>query len=145
MHYYSTSLSAEEQAISNAATQHFSALKGISPYASSASPELIVKYETGFPKGMTVTAPGFYAPQGRKVRLNNSIPDLLNLLGSFTYKNQRITNLEMETAGIYALASALGHRALSVNAILASRVKFEFSAQPQKIIESAIKAILERV
>jgi uridine phosphorylase len=51
----------------------------------------------------------------------------------------------METAGIYALAKAMGHKAISVNAILASRVKFEFSNNPAKIIDQAIQLVLSRL
>ena len=96
-------------------------------------------------KGITITAPGFYAPQGRLVRAKNAVPDFIGLINSFSSNQYRITNLEMETAGIYALANVLGHRALSVNAILASRVKFEFSSQPNEIVDGAIRMVLERI
>ncbi|MNX54096.1 Phosphorylase superfamily protein [compost metagenome] len=96
-------------------------------------------------QGITVTAPGFYAPQGRQVRAKNAVPNLIGLLNSFRSTNQRITNLEMETAGIYALAKVLGHKALSVNAILASRVNFEFSKEPNKVVDKAIKMVLDKL
>ena len=67
------------------------------------------------------------------------------MLNNFQYGNNRITNLEMETAGIYALAKALGHKALSVNAILASRVNFEFSKDPAAVVDKAIKMVLEKI
>ena len=92
-------------------------------------------------RGITITAPGFYAPQGREVRAQK-YPNLIELLNSFRSGKHRITNLEMETAGIYALSKILGHKALSVNAILASRVRFEFSKNPQKIIEKTIDHVL---
>jgi uridine phosphorylase len=79
------------------------------------------------------------------VRAKNAIPDFIGLINSFKSNQYRITNLEMETAGIYALAKVLGHKALSINAILASRVKFEFSKEPNKIVEQAIKMVLERI
>ncbi|MNL64109.1 Phosphorylase superfamily protein [compost metagenome] len=96
-------------------------------------------------QGITVTAPGFYAPQGRQVRAKNAIPNFIELLNTFRHGKYRITNLEMETAGIYALAKALGHKALSVNAILASRVNFEFSKSPDKVVEKAIKMVLDKL
>jgi uridine phosphorylase len=69
----------------------------------------------------------------------------VDLFTSFSFNNQRITNLEMETAGIYALSKAMGHKAISINAILASRVKFEFSSNPTKVINEAIKLVLSRL
>jgi uridine phosphorylase len=69
----------------------------------------------------------------------------MNLLQAFKYKEQQITNLEMETAGIYALAKVLGHKALSVSAILANRTNLQFSKNPQMIVEKAIQLVLERI
>ena len=115
-------------------------------YAAKASANLLEKFKplNAF-EGITLTAPGFYAPQGRQVRAKLSVSNLIEKLSSFETKNQRITNLEMETAGIYALASALGHQALSVNAILAHRLKLQFAPEPDKIVEKMIKVVLERV
>ncbi|MNL43340.1 Phosphorylase superfamily protein [compost metagenome] len=96
-------------------------------------------------QGVTVTAPGFYAPQGRQVRAKNAIPDFITQLNTFRHQQVRITNLEMETAGIYALAKVLGHKALSVNAILASRLNFEFSKNPQQVVNKAIGMVLDKL
>ncbi len=115
------------------------------PYLTAASPALINQIGFGLPSGITATAPGFYAPQGRQVRAKNAVPDFLKLLGTFQHQQQRITNLEMETAGIYALAKVLGHEALSVNVILANRATLEFSHNPQKAIDKAISLVLERL
>ena len=79
------------------------------------------------------------------MRAKLQVPDLIEKLSSFQFKNAKITNLEMETAGIYALASALGHQALSINAILAHRLKLQFAPEPDKIVEKMIKVVLERV
>ncbi len=145
MQYYVSTLSSEEHDLLKSIKSHFENIKGINPYLTAADTELISTIGKDMELGITVTAPGFYAPQGRQVRAENAIPDFISKLNSFQAGKHRITNLEMETAGIYALAKTLGHRALSVNAILASRVKFEFSAEPNKIIEKAIKMVLERL
>jgi uridine phosphorylase len=79
------------------------------------------------------------------VRAKNAVPEFLNRLKTFKFEEQRITNLEMETAGIYALAKALGHEALSVNAILASRAELKFSKNPLKTVDAAIQLVLERL
>ncbi len=95
--------------------------------------------------GNTVTCPGFYAPQGRELRIPIRFPRLMEELNYYHKGDFWLTNFEMETAGYYALARLLGHEALSVNAIIANRVKNKFSRDPNKIIESLIEKVLERV
>ena len=91
------------------------------------------------PRGITLTAAGFYAPQGRSLRLPTVLqPALLDALRSFRAGDLRITNIEMETAGIYGLASALGHRAASLSALLANRAAGTFSATPAATVERLI-------
>lgn len=145
MQYYINELSGDDHSILDAFKSRFSHIKGITPYLTAADNVLLNTIGSDMEKGITVTAPGFYAPQGRQVRAKNAIPDFINLLNNFQHSNYRITNLEMETAGIYALAKALGHKALSVNAILASRVNFEFSKNPAAVVDKAIKMVLEKI
>lgn len=145
MHYYEQQPSDNEQALLSQINQHFSHIEGINPYLTQASESLLKQFAHDLPTGITATAPGFYAPQGRQVRAKNTVNNFIGQLNSFQSANQRITNLEMETAGIYALAKTLGHKALSINAILASRVKFEFSSNPNAIVEKAIQMVLERI
>lgn len=108
-----------------------------------------LKKQIGFDMitGNTVTTPGFYAPQGRAVRAQNKLPKLLDDLNYYHNKNSDfwLTNFEMETAGYYAMARLLGHEVLSVNAIIANRVKNKFSKDPDKVIDSLIKKVLERI
>lgn len=145
MNYYIHQVSGEEHSLLEDIKSHFSHIRGIHPYLTAADDTLLRTIGKDMAQGITITAPGFYAPQGRQVRAKNAIPDFISQLNSFKQGKHRITNLEMETAGIYALAKTLGHKALSVNAILASRVKFEFSNHPEKIVEQAIKTVLERL
>lgn len=145
MNYYVHELSGEEHSILDGIKSHFSHLKNINPYITAADSTLLNTIGTNMERGITVTSPGFYAPQGRQVRAKNTVPNFISLISSFKHADYKITNLEMETAGIYALAKALGHKALSVNAILASRVNFEFSPEPNKVVEKAIKMVLERL
>nr|WP_315423979.1 nucleoside phosphorylase [uncultured Pedobacter sp.] len=145
MNYYLQQPSGEEQLLMDDIKRHFGHLKNINPYLTAADEGLLNTIGKDMVHGITITAPGFYAPQGRIVRAENAVPDFIGLINSFQSNQYRITNLEMETAGIYALAKVLGHKALSVNAILASRVKFEFSNEPDKIVEQAIKTVLERI
>ncbi|SDL80021.1 uridine phosphorylase [Pedobacter sp. ok626] len=145
MNYYIHELSGDEHSILDGIKTHLSHLKGLSPYVTAADSSLLKSIASDMEQGITVTAPGFYAPQGRQVRAKNAVPNFIGLLNSFRSTNQRITNLEMETAGIYALAKVLGHKALSVNAILASRVNFEFSKEPNKVVDKAIKMVLDKL
>ena len=145
MHYYLQDISGDEHMLLDAVKSHFHHLNGVSPYITAADRSLLDTIGKGLDRGITVTAPGFYAPQGRELRARNAFPDLITVLRTFTSGRYRITNLEMETAGIYALAKSLGHKALSVNAILASRVRFEFSKDPAKIIDKAIRLVMGRI
>lgn len=113
-------------------------------YLYPASNELLAQFADQ-QQGITVTAPGFYGPQGRKLRAAPSRLDLFPALTDFTYKNLRITNLEMETAGIYALSAILGHKALSVNAVMGNRITKDFSKNPQKTILKTIELVLGRL
>ena len=115
------------------------------PYFSEADDDLLRRMGKSLPQGITLTAPGFYAPQGRQIRAKNNFPELLPVLQNFSSHDQRMTNIEMETAGIYGMASALGHRAISFNIILANRVTQNFSAQPQQSVDLNIKLILEKL
>ena len=96
-------------------------------------------------EGNTITCPGFYAPQGRMLRLSLKFPDLLESLISFHHKNTRLTNIEMETAAYYALGRLMGHQVLSVNAILANRANHTFSADPDAVVDGLIRKVLARI
>ncbi len=99
-----------------------------------------------FTSGITATCTGFYAPQGRTLRAMSQNIDYLNKLSEFrTSDNLRITNLEMETSGIYGLSKVLGHQAVSCNAILANRMTGEFSANPNAVVENLIALVLNRI
>lgn len=96
-------------------------------------------------KGITATAGGFYGPQGRVLRLPLQDPELNHKIDSFRFNGLRITNLEMETSVIYGLSNLLGHKALSINAIIVNRANGTFSENPGLIIENLIKYTLERI
>lgn len=95
--------------------------------------------------GITATAPGFYGPQGRVLRLSLQDKNLNKKIDSFQYKNHRITNLEMETSAIYGLAKLLGHNAVSMNALIANRANGEFSSDPYKTVDRLIKYTLDKI
>jgi uridine phosphorylase len=115
------------------------------PYIAGASASLIKHFVKDFYQGITVTCPGFYGPQGRILRLGISNPELINRLTQFRFGQHRITNFEMETSAIYGLSKLLGHNCLSLNAVIANRVRKEFSKDGKAAVESLIIKVLEIV
>ncbi len=99
----------------------------------------------GFAKGCTVTNVGFYGPQGRSLRIPLSNAQLNSGMRSFEFGGTRILNLEMETAGIYAMANLLGHNALSLNVILANRMLGTFSKDPLGAIDHLVTVALNEL
>ncbi|UNY98082.1 nucleoside phosphorylase [Zhouia spongiae] len=95
--------------------------------------------------GMTGTNVGFYGPQGRVLRLHITDESLNDKLASFDHNGLKITNLEMETAGIYGLSKLLGHRAVSLNCIIANRANGTFSENPKLAVDRLIKYTLEKL
>jgi uridine phosphorylase len=94
-----------------------------SPYVVDASSRLLLKFtDPEFIKGVTISAPGFYGPQGRVLRLPVEMPQLNYLIEKFSFDNHRITNFEMESSAIYGLSRMLGHQALTVCLVIANRV-----------------------
>jgi uridine phosphorylase len=115
------------------------------PYLAKGSESLLEQIGAGMIKGNTVTSPGFYAPQGRRIRLDLKYPHLLRDLNCFHYKDFWLTNFEMETSALYAMANMLGHEMLSVNAVVANRVLGNFSKNAYRTIDSLIKKVLDRL
>lgn len=116
-----------------------------SPYCVKGSNELIEKFSDLGIRGNTVTCPGFFAPQGRSLRVPIAKPDLIQKLNYYHKDRFWLTNLEMETAGYYAMAKLLGHEIISMNAIIANRVRDRFSKDPNRIIDSLIRKVLDRI
>jgi uridine phosphorylase len=114
-----------------------------SPYEANCSEELLGRLPDSFLVGTTLTAPGFYAPQGREVRLKPKIESMMEKLGRLIFEGNQLTNFEMETAGYYGLGELLGHNMLSLNAIVANRVTKEFDKKAEKTVEMLIQAALE--
>jgi len=115
------------------------------PYIGAASAALLKYFVDGFQQGITVTCPGFYGPQGRILRLGLNHPDLINRLTQFRFGQYRIANFEMETAAIYGLSNMLGHQCVSLSAIVANRIKQEFSKDGQATVDRLIRNTLEKI
>lgn len=114
-----------------------------SPYFVKASQELIDKFAPYTVKGMTVSAPGFYGPQGRKVRLGLALPDMLEDYETFEHKGYRITNIEMESSALAGLAAMLGHNAATVCCIIAQRAVKAMNTDYKPRIAELVKLCLD--
>ena len=116
------------------------------PYAIACSEKLekLIESDKIF-KGITATSGGFYGPQGRILRLDIQDENQNDKMHDFEFENNKITNLEMETAAIYGLSALLGHNALSLNAIIANRATGTFSEDPYKAVDELIAYVLEKM
>jgi len=117
-----------------------------SPYVVDCSEILLSKmHKDDTITGVTISAPGFYGPQGRVLRLPLADPLLNEKIESFTFEGQKITNFEMECSAIYGLSKLLGHEALTICLIIANRVKKEANANYHEAMETLIRLVLERL
>ena len=116
------------------------------PYAVKADQELLEVFRSEeMHLGVTTTNSGFYGPQGRQLRIQVNDPEQNDKLYHFEYQGHRITNLEMETAGIYGLAALMGHRSISLNCILANRESGTFSTRGKEKIDELIQYTLNKI
>src|SRR5690606_16651473 len=119
----------------------------ILPYIAEGSIHLRSLFMNDFTHGITVTCPGFYAPQGRTLRLPTVIPSLVEQLASFKSGAYQITNFEMETAAIYGLGRLLGHHCISISSIIDNRQEHSFSKNQSDsintLIQKALKIIIQ--
>ena len=146
LNFYQLQNSIQEIVYLEAFNSHIrSSFDNATPYIASASEKLLKKFEDKFIKGTTVTACGFYAPQGRKLRLTQDFPDFVPAINKFRHKHFRITNLEMETAAYYALGKMMGHHVLSLNVIIAQRAHQRFLGDHKKVMDDLIVKTLERL
>jgi len=115
------------------------------PYAVKSSNFLFEKLGHGLRKGITLTAPGFYAPQGRELRLKTTDNTIIDRAQKFKYGNNKVTNFEMECSALYALSAMLGHEALTVCNIIANRINGDFSPDYKSSMKKLVELMLERV
>ncbi|MDC3050354.1 nucleoside phosphorylase [Flavobacteriales bacterium] len=114
------------------------------PYVYSASQDLLNKFDD-FVNGITITAPGFYAPQARKVRIPYAYKNLNKEMINFNYKGIKIINYEMETSALYGLGKLMGHNCLTLCTILANRATNKRSNNYKNAIDNLINKTLERL
>jgi uridine phosphorylase len=115
------------------------------PYVARADEELVSRIGYDMVKGITISAPGFYAPQGRCVRAPLAFPALNEKIISFRYGEEMITNFEMESSALAGLGGLLGHKAMTVCAIIAGRVSQNMNTNYHGSVEGLIKIVLDRL
>lgn len=123
-------------------------IEGLTPYVVTADKELleqIVGTDEYIVRGSTIACNGFYAPQGRKLRLPLADEELNKKIEDFRYKEFKITNFEMESSALSGMASLLGHKALTICCIIAGRQNLNMNTDYKGSIEGLIDLVLERI
>ena len=115
------------------------------PYCTPCSPVLLERIAHDMKQGITVSAPGFFGPQGREVRAKLKYPELNSRIETFEYQGNAITNMEMECSAIYGLGGLLGHHPLTICLIIANRVTGKFLDSYHDRMEQLCHTVLERI
>lgn len=146
VHFYPISFSAEEKQVAEAIATHIGLPKTIVPYASEASEILFQKLrsEQTF-SGITMTSSGFYAPQGRSLRLGLAVNSINEKLGTFDFGNLKVTNFEMESSALFALGKAMGHECATICLGIANRPNNEFSRGYETEMNELIQYVLNKI
>lgn len=145
-HFYPIEFSTSELDMAKTFHQHAGYPETIVPYALKASDNLISKLKSSKTNtGITVTSSGFYAPQGRSLRLGLRNPDINERISSFNFEANRIVNFEMESSALFALGKALGHEVATICLGVANRPNMEFSKGYAKEMNELIEYVLDRV
>jgi len=115
------------------------------PYFVASSDELFNLFPDNLHSGITISAPGFYGPQGRRIRLDPLDMDLNDKLESFRYKDLRIMNYEMESSALFGLSRLLGHEAACLCTMIANRASMEFTDDYKASVSKLIKFTLDHI
>jgi uridine phosphorylase len=146
LHYYDQDTMHFDEELQEAFMEHTGWNKRLAtPRFVKGSDCLIKKLCVGTVQGITATAPGFYGPQGRVLRLGLSDPDLNDKIRSFHFHGQRIINFEMETSALYGLGAMLGHNVATVCALIANRAKKTYTVDHKPVIKRLVEMVLERI
>ncbi len=120
--------------------------QGAAPYVVDANAELVERIaQTDMVRGVTISANGFYGPQGRELRIPLAVPELNSRIESFEFEGRKVTNYEMESSALAGLSLMLGHKAMTVCSIIANRVAHNANINYKESINNLIKTVLERI
>ncbi len=146
IHYYADSKRIREEEFEKAFQEHvkWSPLHCL-PYVVNADEELVEKIGHDMIHGVTISATGFYGPQGRYVRLALADPELNSRIESFRFNNYSITNYEMESSALAGLSKLMGHKAMTVCTIIANRLALDTNTEYKGSMEDLIKIVMKRI
>ncbi len=146
LHFYKGAPGIIDQEMTEAFAAHAAWPVDLSkPYFVKGSDRLIDLFRPYSVAGITVTAPGFYGPQGRFLRLPLSDPDMIRKLQSFRYRGHRIVNFEMETSALYGLGALMGHEMATICTLIANRATGEYNQDHKKVVLELISLVLEKL
>jgi uridine phosphorylase len=146
MNYYARPHSVERMELEEKLNQHLSSAAGFpGVYAAISGNSYHRMFTSDCQWGLTVAAHGFYGPQGRELRALLAFPELNGLFSNFIFKNQRITNFEMESSALYGLSEILGHEALTICLIIANRARGEYMGDYQPYMSDLIRFVLDTI
>jgi uridine phosphorylase len=146
IHYYAGSTAIREEDFETAFCKHVDWPScHCDPYVVSANEELIDRIGFDMIRGVTISAIGFYGPQGRYVRLPLADPHMNKKIESFRYGKHVVTNYEMESSAVAGLSKLMGHKAMTVCLIIANRITLDSKADYKGSMEELIKTVLDRI
>jgi uridine phosphorylase len=145
-HFYKVHFTPEEHEIEKALRAHLNLPIAIQPYLVAANSDLVdaLRSDLTF-EGITITSSGFYAPQGRKLRLELATDSLNERLTSFRKSSHKVTNFEMESSALFILGRSLGHRCATICLGVANRPNLEFSKGYETEMNELIQYVLKRI
>ncbi len=144
MNYYQDINNIEDKKMSQAFIEQTKWPTALSkPYFIPCSDSISKKLNADYYHGITVTAPGFYGPQGRVLRMPLAYPDLNKRLENFKFNNKTISNFEMETSALYGLGKSLGHEVLTVCVVIANRIRKEYCKDYKPAVNRLIGSMLD--
>jgi len=115
------------------------------PYIVEGSKELLDRLTEGYYQGVTATAPGFYGPQGRTLRMHLAYPENNHKMEAFEYQGWRVCNFEMESSALYGLGKMMGHNCLTICVVVANRVTEKFATDYHPYMKKLVANTLERL
>lgn len=146
LYFYEKNKEVNELGMRDAFIEHMNYPKDLpTPYVVEGSKSLFDKIGEGYFQGITATAPGFYGPQGRTLRMHLSYPENNHKIESFNYQGWRVCNFEMESSALYGLGKMMGHNCLTVCAVIANRVSEKFCTDYHPCVKKLIENTLNRL
>ncbi|MBE9517509.1 MAG: nucleoside phosphorylase [Bacteroidetes bacterium] len=146
-HFYKDTKGINREALAKAFMAHTKWKKELAePYFTKGSEHMFQLLSgPGVVSGITLSTPGFYAPQQRSIRLSPFDPELISKIGTFRFEGMRINNFEMESSALYALSALLGHQAITICVAIANRISLEFLETYHESVDELISMVLDKL